>query len=111
MRPLLVLLSDGEEQQVQRIRDTLAEQFELTQEEIEERLPSGRQQTYVNRVAWALAHLKGALCIESPQRGTYQITDRGKQLLADTPEAGRVDVRTLNAFKEYRQFRSVEGGE
>lgn len=111
MRPLLVLLSDGEERQVQAIRDTLAEQFGLTQEELEERLPSGRQQTYVNRVAWALAHLKGAACLEAPRRGAYRITDRGQQLLAETPQGERVKVRTLNAFKEYRQFRSLEGDE
>ena len=111
MRPLLVLLSDGEEQHVQPIRDTLAEQFGLTHEELEERLPSGRQQTYVNRVAWALAHLKGAACIESPRRGVYRITDRGQQLLAETPEGERIDIRALNAFKEYRQFRSHQGDE
>src|SRR5687768_11116814 len=101
MRPLLVMLADEKERPVQVIRETLAEQFGLTEEELEERLPSGRQQTYVNRVAWALAHLKGAACVESPRRGVYRITDRGQQLLAGTADAERVDVRALNAFKEY----------
>lgn len=105
------MLADGEERPVEVIRGTLAEQFGLTEEELEERLPSGRTQTYVNRVAWALAHLKGAACIEPARRGVYRITDRGQQLLAETPEAERVDVRALNAFKEYRQFRSTEGDE
>lgn len=111
MRPLLALLADGEERPVQGIRDTLADQFGVTGEELEERLPSGHTQTYVNRVAWALAHLKGAACIASPQRGVYRITDRGLRLLAETPEAERVDVRALNAHKEYRRFRSQEGDE
>jgi restriction endonuclease Mrr len=31
MRPLLVMLADGEERPVQVIRDTLAEQFGLTE--------------------------------------------------------------------------------
>lgn len=109
MHPLLTLLGNGEERPVQVIRDTLAEQFELTDQELEERLPSGRQQTYVNRVGWALAHLKGAACIEPTRRGVYRITDRGRQLLVDTSEGERVDVRALNAFKEYRQFRSQKG--
>ena len=38
----------------------------------------------------------------------YRITDRGDRLFADTSEAERVDVRALNGFKEYRQFRSQE---
>lgn len=111
MRPLLAILADGEERPVQVIRETLAEQFELTEQELEERLPSGRTRTYVNRVAWALAHLKGAACIESPRRGVYRVTDRGQQLLADTPETERVDLRALSAYKEYRQFRSQKGDE
>lgn len=111
IHPLLVALEDGEERTVEEIRDTLAEQFRLTEEELEERLPSGRMKRYVNRVAWALAHLKGAACIESPRRGAYRITDRGQQLLADTPETENVGVSTLKAYEEYRRFRSPEDDE
>lgn len=109
MRPLLAILADGEEKTVQTIRDTLARQFELTEEELEERLPSGRDRIYRNRVGWALTHLKGASVIESPRRGVYRITNRGRRVLADTPETERVDLRTLSAFEEYRQFRSQNG--
>src|SRR2546423_5048493 len=106
MRPVLALLSDGQEQPVQAIRDALAQQFALSDEELEERLPSGRQRTYTNRVAWALAHLKGAAIVESPRRGVYRVTERGQQLLAQIPETERVDLRVLARFDEYRQFRS-----
>lgn len=106
MRPLLAILADGEERPVQAIRETLAQEFELTEEELEERLPSGRQRTYVNRVAWALAHLKGAALIESPRRGVYRATARGQQVLAETSKTERVDLRVLRAFDEYRQFRA-----
>jgi restriction system protein len=108
MRPLLVVLADGTERPVQAIRATLAEQFALTDEDLEERLPSGRTKTYVNRVAWALAHLKGAVLIESPRRGVYVVTERGRQILAETSETERVDLRVLNAFEEYQHFRSPE---
>jgi len=106
MRPLLVVLADAPELPVQTIRDTLSEQFALTSEELEERLPSGRPRTYVNRVAWALAHLKGASLTESPRRGVYRITERGHQVLADTSETNRVDLQVLSAFDSYRQFRA-----
>lgn len=111
MRPLLSLLADGRERSVQTIRDTLAQQFRLTEEELEERLPSGRDRTYRNRVGWALTHLKGAVVIESPRRGVYRITDRGSRLLADTPEDQRVDLRLLSAFEEFRRFRSQDGAQ
>jgi restriction system protein len=106
MRPLLVVLAEGTEQPVQTIRETLAQQFGLTEEELEERLPSGRTRTYVNRVAWALSHLRSAGLIDSPQRAVYRITPRGQQILGQTSEAERVDIRMLSQFDEYRQFRS-----
>ena len=55
MRPLLEVLADAQERPVTAIRETCTA-IGLTDQELEERLPSGRQQTYVNRVAWALAH-------------------------------------------------------
>jgi restriction system protein len=66
-------------------------------------LPSGTQPTFSNRVAWALTHMSHALLVERPARGSYAITGRGRQVLADNPN--RVDVGVLSAFKEYRAFR------
>lgn len=109
MRPLLVVLSDGQVRSVQTIRETLAQQFGLTEEELAERLPSDRDLLYRNRVGWALTHLKGAAVIESPQRGVYRITERGARVLMDTPDSERVDLRVLRAFGEYRQFGSHGG--
>ena len=106
MRPALSLLSDGEEWRVDRIRETLATQFDLTEAELEQRLPSGRQRTFTNRVAWALAHMKGAQMLDRPRRGVYRITQRGNQVLAEVPDTERVDRRVLSRFEEYQQFRS-----
>jgi hypothetical protein len=58
MRPLLVLLSDGEERSTRAIRSAFAEHFELTPEELEQRLPSGADLTFRNRVGWALTRLR-----------------------------------------------------
>lgn len=106
MRPLLLALADGQDYPVPAIRKALAVQFGLTEDDLEERLPSGRTRTYVNRVAWALSHLKGASLIDSPTRGVYSITDRGQEILTETAETDRVDLRVLSAFPEHRQFRS-----
>jgi restriction system protein len=111
MRPLLLVLSDRQEHPVQNIRDALARQFGLTDDELEERLPSGRTKTYVNRVAWALSHFKGAALVESPRRGVYRITERGQHVLEETASTERIDLRVLSAYPEYRQFRSQDGDE
>lgn len=111
MRPLLEALDDGQEQPVRTLRNSLATQFGLSEQELEERLPSGRDRTYRNRVGWALTHLKGAALVESPRRGVYRITDRGQAVLTQTTALQRVDLRTLGAFDEYRQFRSHDEGD
>ncbi len=50
MRPLLALLADGEAHAITAIRDQLATHFELTDDELAERIPSGRVTTFQNRV-------------------------------------------------------------
>ncbi len=111
MRPALQTLADGAELRVQTIRDVLAQEFGLTEAELEQRLPSGRTKTYANRVAWTLSHMKGAGLIESPRRGVYRITERGRQAVSETDTSNRIDLRFLSQFPEYRQFRSAEHGD
>jgi restriction system protein len=99
MRRTLSLLSDGEEWRVDRIRETLATQFDLTEEELEQRLPSGRQRTFTNRVAWALAHMKGDLMVDS-RVAAYTGSLSANQVLAEAPDTERVDRRVLSRFEE-----------
>lgn len=58
MLPLLKALGDGEEHGLHEVIETLADQFELTDEERRELLPSGRQAKFDNRVGWARTYLK-----------------------------------------------------
>ena len=82
----------------------MASQFQLTPEELAERLPSGKQTTFTNRVAWAKAHLKGARLVDSPRRGVYRLTDRGRAVLAENPAS--IGTAYLSRFPEYIAFRS-----
>jgi restriction system protein len=47
MRPLLELHADGDEKAQSELRDALARRFELTEEDLAERLPSGTARTFV----------------------------------------------------------------
>lgn len=108
MHPLLALHADGAEKTQNELRNELARQFKLTEEDLAERLPSGTARTFVNRVAWASTHMKEAGLLVKPRRGISKITDRGLTVLTDYPE--RVDMSVLEQFPEYIEFRTRSSG-
>jgi restriction system protein len=60
MLPLLRYASDGVEHQLKDAARKLAQEFKLTDDEINEFLPSGQQLVFINRVGWARTYLKKA---------------------------------------------------
>lgn len=103
MLPLLRHLADGAERTNQESFDALAQEFNLTDAERAQLLPSGQQTVFRNRVAWAKAHFKRAGLIESPRRGIYRITDQGREVLTSNPK--RIDLKFLDKFPGHREFR------
>jgi len=101
MLPLLKHISDGKEYSNHEITDAMARYFRLTPEERSTLLPSGRQKVFINRVAWAKAHLKIAGLLHTPNRGVSVITDRGLDVLKQNPE--RIDLKLLKTFPEYME--------
>lgn len=104
MLPLLILISDGQDHTHSYSIDALAIEFGLTEEELRERLPSGKQSKFDNRVGWARTHLKKAGLLESTGWGQYRITQRGIDVLNSRPN--KINLRFLNQFPEFREFRS-----
>ena len=104
MRPMLELASDGKDHSLSDAREELAKVFELTQEEKKALLPSGRQATFTNRVAWARVYLGQAGALDSPRRGHFRITDRGRELLKQA--TGRITIKELERFPEFVEFRT-----
>ena len=104
MLPTLELASDGREHTLEEARESLARHFGLSDSERSELLPSGRQARFANRVAWAKVYLQQAGLVSSRRRAHFEITGRGRDLLAEKPE--RVDMRLLERFEEFREFRS-----
>jgi restriction system protein len=54
--------------------EVLAQELNLTEEDLKEMLPSGTQSTFVNRVGWAATYMKKAGLLEPTRRGYYRIT-------------------------------------
>lgn len=102
MLPALKLSAAGEIK-LKKALDTLSDEFNLTQDERDQLLPSGNMTTMRNRVAWAVSYLFQAKLIQRPQRGFFIITERGKQVLSDPPP--KIDIKYLEQYPEFLDFR------
>jgi restriction system protein len=112
MLPILKHIKDGKEYSTTEILKILEVEFNLTQSELEEYLPSGVQKTFHNRVFWAKAYLKMAGLIENIKRGVFKITQDGLAVLKDNPQ--KIDIKYLKQFPvfiENRKPKSDNGNE
>ena len=106
--PLLRIAGDGEEHSLAEARDLLTAEFRLSNADQEERLPSGQQTKFSNRVAWAKSYLQQACLLVSPRRGHFQLTARGSDVLKSPPS--RIDIKFLEQYPEFVEFRSPRAG-
>lgn len=91
--------SASEPRRVKDFVEFIADEFELTEDELAERIPSGQENLLTNRMAWARTYMGKADLLRSVRRGFLEITDRGRELLAEQPD--RVDLTTLRRYPEF----------
>lgn len=106
MLPLLKFLADGREHSFEEVKEFLAQHFQLTDEERKEPLKSGFQTKFANRVGWASTYLSKAGLLKKPKRGVWEITERGKEVLAQNPS--KIDNEFLTQFEEFQKFRQYK---
>jgi restriction system protein len=104
MLPLLKFYGDGKEHSNQQTVDELAGKFKLSEDDLKQLLPSGKQTTFYNRVGWARTYLAKSGLLETPRRSYYKITDRGQKILSQSP--ARIDMKFLEQFPEYVAFKT-----
>ena len=102
MLPLLKEISNRNEFTAKDVNSNLSKYFNLTDDELQEMLPSGKQAVFVNRVAWAKAHLKIAGLLESPKRGSFKITPKGLEVLNQNPEI--INLKFLKTLPDYIEY-------
>ena len=100
--PFLKIVADGETHATREVINDIADHFELSKEDREELLPSGKQRRLNNRVGWARTHLKYALLIDYVSRGVLRITSRGLEVLASNP--GQLTLKDLDKFPEHDEW-------
>ena len=106
MKPLLLVISDGEVHAFNEVIATLAQKLDLSDEDLKEKLPSGNQSVFKNRVGWAKTYLKKAGLVDSPVRATIVITDAGKKVVEENPEV--IDSKYLEQFSSFVEFYHSE---
>ena len=77
-KPILQFLSDQKIHTLKEIKQYVAKEFKLTERDMEEMLPSGRQTYFSNRVGWARTYLKKAGLIDSPAKASFRMTTEGQ---------------------------------
>ena len=101
MLPLLKLAGDQQEHNNREAVETLADHFDLTEEEKKERLSSGSR-VFANRLGWAKMYLAKAGLLESTRRGHFKITEAGLSVLKDNPRD--IDNTYLEQFPAFLAF-------
>lgn len=103
MRPVLESAAEGE-RKISEVVSEMEDRFELTPEEKDELLPSGKQTVIANRTHWARSYLKQAGLVLNTRRGYFNLTDQGRKVLADS--AIELNAKYLERFEAFREFRN-----
>jgi len=101
MLPLLTAVADAEEHKTREVIGKLAAEFQLTEAERTELLPSGNN-VFENRVGWARTYLKKAGLLQNTRWGYFQITEQGKAALAKSPAT--IDLKFLKQYPEFVEY-------
>ena len=104
MLPVLKEASNGEVR-ISEVVAVLGSKLALTEDELSELLPSGKQTTFANRVNWAKSYLGKAGLINLTKRAYFVISDRGRAVLANPPES--INTKFLESFPDFKNFRGT----
>lgn len=98
MLPILCFCKDRKEHRTSEIVDSIAKEFSLSDDELNDRYSSGQKILY-NRIGWAVNYLKKALLIESKGRGVIKILERGLDALGQNP--AKINLPFLKKYPEF----------
>ena len=100
--PVLKYSSEHNEISLNEIREFLTQHFSLTEEDKAERVPSGTQTKFDNRINWTKSYFSKAKLIENTKRSHFKITDRGRNFLTNFSDY--ISINDLKAIREFREF-------
>lgn len=105
MLPMLKVLKGKGSISMTLMKELMAKNFHLSEDQMKELLPSGNQSIFENRVGWARTYLKKAGLVDSPERGFVVITPRGEETLKEG--LTEIDAQYLKKFDEFLEFQNI----
>ena len=106
MLPLMKIAEDGKEHLFREATDALINQFNLTEKEKQELLPSGSAFVINNRIGWARTYLTKAGLLLKTKRGYFRISEEGKKLLQKEPAF--INTKMLKEYDAFNDFQSTK---
>ncbi len=103
MTPLLQQLADGKTVKLKEVEADIYQVLGLTDEQLQQRIPSGKQTYAYHRLGWAKTYLVQAGLIEQPKRAFCTITESGKQAIKSEQE---INNQYLNQFSDFIAFKT-----
>lgn len=104
MPVILNLAAESDRIAIRHCMDDVANHFNLSEEEREQTLPSGKQKVLYNRTYWASFDLLKAGLLEKRQRGIYAITERGREV--HSTDIDKLSRQYLSRYPEYAEYLS-----
>lgn len=102
--PLLKVIESKEEYKVQEILDEVIDTLDLTQEDLDMKMPNN-EPVISSRISTANMHLKKAELVELKRFGFYSITDKGRELLSENPD--KLSEEELMKNPKFKEFKEV----
>lgn len=106
MLPLMKIAEDGKEHLFREATDALINQFNLTEKEKQELLPSGSAFVINNRIGWARTYLTKAGLLLKTKRGYFRISEEGKKLLQKEPAC--INTKMLKEYDAFNEFQTTK---
>jgi len=100
--PYLQCLADGQPRHNSEIRKYIEKALNISQEDLEEMVPSGQSTKVANRCGWARTYLSKAGLTEQVTKGVYRITEEGKKVLSTSPTS--LDLKFLQTIPQHNAW-------
>lgn len=107
-KSFLKALLDQKEHPYRDVKAQVISDFKLSDEDVAELLPSGKQAIFSNRIGWCRTYLKKAGLIDSPSRAHFIITEDGLSVYNNN---NIIDDSVLRQFPSFVEFKSNEQGD
>lgn len=101
-RDVLDALADGQIHAISEMRSEIAKKRQMSEDDLAEVLPSGKQTVFANRVNWACSYLSKAQLLKRQSKGKYYLSEEGKKVQQDSRRS--IDNDYLLQYPTFAEF-------